>query len=327
MSDMQDPQRPAGPDDYPELFAETPRTAIEPRQRWPRIVLAGLVIAIVAGAVGWYGLKGGSMADKNAPVPLVQADQAPVKVRPEEPGGMQVPDRDKLVYERIGGDAPRPGVERLLPPPEAPLPPPAPPAVPPAASLSTETMPPAPPPLSPGPITTIPGGGGTAESLRVPPPVALPPAALPSTALPTARQGTAAVPPTPTAPALPAAPPTTAVQPVTPPALPPAPVAQPAPVAPAAAPPPPAVVASTGGSYRVQLGAVRDEQAARAEWSRLRQRHGDVLGNLELDIERADLGSRGIYFRVRGGPLADEASARRVCDVLKPRNVGCLVVK
>ena len=77
----------------------------------------------------------------------------------------------------------------------------------------------------------------------------------------------------------------------------------------------------------MQLGAVRDEQAARQEWARLKQRNGDVLGDLELDIERADLGSRGIFFRVRGGPLADEAAAKRVCDALKPRNVGCLVVR
>ena len=77
----------------------------------------------------------------------------------------------------------------------------------------------------------------------------------------------------------------------------------------------------------MQLAAVRDEQAAKDEWSRLKQRHADVLGNLDLDIQKADLGGQGIYFRVRGGPLTDEAAARRVCDALKARNVGCLVVR
>ncbi len=276
MSEQHDIDPPPRREDYPELFPGTERVVEVPRSRWPQIALVVTLISVIAGSVAWYAIKGMEITvDGNAPVPMVQADPAPIKIRPEEPGGMQVPNRDKLIYDRFGGEVTRPGVERLLPPPEAPLPPPsAPPSTP--RELSVSAKPPAPPPLVPGPITTLPGGGDAAESFRVPPPVSLP---------------------------LPAPPP-----------MPPvinAPVA----------------TSTAVGSFRVQLGAVRDEPAAKSEWTRLKQRHSDVLGNLELDVERADLGERGIFFRVRGGPLAEEAAAKRICETLKTRNVGCLVVR
>ena len=74
-------------------------------------------------------------------VPVVRADPRPVKVRPETPGGIEVPFRDSTVYENLGQQAagarppvaapaaPR-GAERMLPGPETPLPRPVPPPAP-----------------------------------------------------------------------------------------------------------------------------------------------------------------------------------------------------
>ena len=168
MSEEQDLHRVPRSDDYPELFAGAERAVEQPRSRWPQVVLAAALFSLMAGGGIWYGMKFmGTKTDKGAPVPVVQADPGPVKVRPEEPGGMQVPDRDKLVYDRFGGDVARPAIERLLPPSEAPLSPPVVPPVPPQPrELPVTTMPPAPPPMIPGPITTVPGGGGAAESFR-----------------------------------------------------------------------------------------------------------------------------------------------------------------
>jgi len=62
-----------------------------------------------------------TMPDGNAT--LIRADPRPVRVAPEDPGGMEVPHRDKLVYDLIAGEEGREAhVERLLPRPEAPLP-------------------------------------------------------------------------------------------------------------------------------------------------------------------------------------------------------------
>ena len=83
---------------------------------------------------------------------------------------------------------------------------------------------------------------------------------------------------------------------------------------------------TSDGGYSVQLAAVRDESAARGEWRRLRERHAELLGNLSLNVVRADLGPKGIFYRLRAGPLADKATARALCQVLAKKKVGCLVI-
>jgi len=72
---------------------------------------------------------------------------------------------------------------------------------------------------------------------------------------------------------------------------------------------------------------VRDEANAKNEWARLAKKHADVLGGLELVIQRADLGTKGIFFRVRGGWFADRGEAKAVCAELAKRNVGCLIAQ
>ena len=77
----------------------------------------------------------------------------------------------------------------------------------------------------------------------------------------------------------------------------------------------------------MQLAAVRDEGGAKKEWARVKKKNPRLLGNLTLDVVRADLGSRGIYFRLRAGPIADRASAKKLCQDLAKRKVGCLVIR
>jgi len=113
----------------------------------------------------------------------------------------------------------------------------------------------------------------------------------------------------------------------------PAPASTPAP---AAIPPAPAAqqvavrtapaVGST--SYRVQLAAARSAEAARGEWDRLRRKNLDLLGDLGLTVTKVDLGAaKGIFYRLRVGPLAGEKEARALCKALAARKVGCLVVR
>jgi hypothetical protein len=160
-----------------------------------------------------------------------------------------------------------------------------------------------------------------------PPPVA---AAPPS-------QLAAAPPPPVTPPAM--TPPSSNLAPVAPPL--PAPTAVPArpqaaavPNAPPPAPPPPAVkVAPTptvvpGTGYRLQLGALKTEDAAKAEFVRLQKAQPDVLGKLSLSISKVDLGGgKGIYYRIQAGPIANEAQATQGCATLKSRNVSCILIK
>jgi hypothetical protein len=67
----------------------------------------GLILASVAGAVvllggiGYHFMGGGSQE----PV-VIHADNQPIKMQPENPGGATVPNQDKAVYDRVAGTLP-----------------------------------------------------------------------------------------------------------------------------------------------------------------------------------------------------------------------------
>ncbi|MFC7477045.1 SPOR domain-containing protein [Dankookia sp. GCM10030260] len=62
------------------------------------LAVAGGLLGVVAlaGAVAWGLSRMGPQ-----PVPVIEADLRPLKVRPENPGGMVVPNQDQLVLEPI----------------------------------------------------------------------------------------------------------------------------------------------------------------------------------------------------------------------------------
>ena len=99
-------------------------------------------------------------------------------------------------------------------------------------------------------------------------------------------------------------------------------------VRPPPAPKTPATEAKTAPAYKVQVGAVRSLERAQGEWERLRRKNPDLLGKLALSITKADLGpKKGVFYRLRAGPVADEAAARALCANLAKRKMGCLVVR
>jgi len=152
-------------DERIELAAEGPLDDGAARWHVPAGVKSALAVAGIVGAL-WFAYTLGthhpasvSPAPSADKVPLIQADEQPMKIRPEHPGGLDVPDRDKLIYnERPGG----PPVERLLPPAEKPEPRPAPPPAPASASAAAAPPPaalPAPPAAalpSPPPAAAVP---------------------------------------------------------------------------------------------------------------------------------------------------------------------------
>jgi hypothetical protein len=84
-----------------------------------------------------------------------------------------------------------------------------------------------------------------------------------------------------------------------------------------------AAVAGSGG-YLVQVSSQRSEEAANSTFRSLQNRFPNVLGSYQPDIQRADLGAKGVYFRVRVGPFA-QAEAQQVCDSLKSAGGDCII--
>jgi hypothetical protein len=72
---------------------------------------------------------------------------------------------------------------------------------------------------------------------------------------------------------------------------------------------------------------LRTEDAARQEWERIKRKNSDLLGSLSATPVRADLGDKGVYYRIQTGPLADSAAAERICGELKQRSIGCIIAR
>ena len=90
----------------------------------------------------------------------------------------------------------------------------------------------------------------------------------------------------------------------------------------------PSEEAGTAPAYKVQLAAVRSLERAQGEWERLRRKNSALLGNLTLSVTKADLGpKKGVFYRLRAGPVADEAAARALCAKLARHRMACLVVR
>ncbi len=239
-------------------------------------------------AVLLYAYDRGSQRPETGVPPLLTAEPGPTKRRPDQPGGLEIPHQDMLVFDQLDPAAQGPRVERLLPPPEEPLPRP----------VAMPSLPgPAPMPLIPDlaepPIASEPSLAGS-------PPASPPPTTADIGALveQLGRTETTVVPPV--------------VQPE------PSPADPRPPERPSAQPP-------ETGAFGIQVASMRSDEAALQEWRRLQRRYPDPLRGLTLDVRVADLGERGIYYRVIGGSVSRER-AGEICAALQAQNVGCRVV-
>ncbi len=293
---------PEGASPILKVDGESAREAVAARRPSGRggARLFGAVFAFAAivgfgSLIAYYFVQNRDGSLDPANIPVVRADPRPMKVKPDNPGGIDVPFQNTEIYDRVGqqtGGVPagrppaagsaapaRPG-ERLMHGPETPMPRPQPP---------------------PAPVAAIPAV----------PEIAAPPDAVVVTPAP----ASAARAPAPLAAVAP--PPVSAPAPAPVPAAPAVATARPAPTA---APP-------TPGSARIQLASVRDMADAQREWARVTRQYPDLLAGMSPQFVPADLGDRGIFIRVQAGPFASPEAARAACDALRARGAGCNVVR
>jgi cell division septation protein DedD len=250
-------------------------------------VLLGLLFTVILfGGVLYLAYQQGIREGaRNAP-PLIEADGSPLKVAPDDPGGMEIPNTDKLIYDRMnGGNPAEPGVEQLLPRAEEPMT--VEERTPAAKPEPVDPMPVQPPALDivpdPEALAASEGQADTEGADGVPVPVA-----------PVTR-GAAVLPP--------------------PTVLPPVAVPE----------TPPAVQPSANGRFVIQIAAFRDQVQAAAGFARLRTAYPDLVSELVPDVERADLGERGVYYRLRIGAFETKDAAAALCTRLKGRGQDCIV--
>jgi cell division septation protein DedD len=124
--DPEIPPPPAAAGLSDDFDAEVPEHEPGRRRLWP--FAAGALALLVLGGAGWivYGLMDTDGAGTGGAVPYITAEAGPEKIRPQEEGGLQVPNQDIRIYNELTGSAaaPAPEAEVLLPPPEAPVSPP-----------------------------------------------------------------------------------------------------------------------------------------------------------------------------------------------------------
>ena len=84
-------------------------------------------------------------------------------------------------------------------------------------------------------------------------------------------------------------------------------------------------VAAAGPAWRIQLVSLSSQKDAEAVWARMQKANTDLLGKLKLQVQTVKL-SKGTFYRVQAGPLADRTAAASLCGSLKTRKQDCLVV-
>ncbi|GGG51134.1 hypothetical protein GCM10010964_42990 [Caldovatus sediminis] len=81
---------------------------------WRLLAIAGGVAAVLAlGAAAWWGASRLGLGGPRG-VPVIEPDPRPVKVRPQDPGGLRVAYQDEFIFDRNAR-------ERALPPEDAQL--------------------------------------------------------------------------------------------------------------------------------------------------------------------------------------------------------------
>ena len=318
------------------------------RSRKGLITVAAVFAAAAVGVTGMLMMRSQTTTRASGEPPVVKADAAPMKVQPQAPGGTEIPNVNKQLYDRGAQDT----QTRIVSREEQPID---------VRQAARDAAPAASPSPGPGGLASVLGeprrvrtvsikpdgtvippesapGPRAAATLAVPtpppvPPVAVRPAA-PAPALATAPSTTAAAAP----PAAPRLDPRTTSTPqarapeparqaaATAPATPAAatPEAKPQTRVAAATPPEAAKPAAAAGGYSVQLGVRTSEDEARAAFRQLQQKFSD-LGGRSPTVQQAESNGKTIY-RVRvSGMGKDDATG--LCERLKASGGQCFVAK
>ena len=76
----------------------------------------------------------------------------------------------------------------------------------------------------------------------------------------------------------------------------------------------------------VQVTSRTSQTSALTAFADMQARYPKLLGSYGPDIQRADLGAKGVWYRLRVGPLNSRTAALDLCEQLKKAgHSGCFV--
>jgi tetratricopeptide (TPR) repeat protein len=76
--------------------------------------------------------------------------------------------------------------------------------------------------------------------------------------------------------------------------------------------------------WSVQLSSAKNEKLAWGIWEKMKAKHKVLAGKQPIVI-KADLGAKGIFYRLRLAGFADSNAASAVCSKLKTKGLSCFV--
>lgn len=328
--------------DYDPEYGE-PGAEDEEKKPRNRLWLAGAIVAAVAviGGIGAFALSIGGGDSGEAPV-LVRADESPIKVKPENPGGTVIPNQDNKVYDMVakGGKPTAPTQEKLVSETEKPVDVAAraPGAGEQAAVKSEDRVAPAAnddaasseetPAVAPRKVRTmVVRPDGTLVPREDPAPVQQVAATEPQDPAPQAVSApgtdqTSAVTPA-------AKPQQSANTPTAAPVAPQRPAEQPVNIVGEVKPGQVAALdpnAAAAGTWAVQIASQPSAEAAQSTYQDLARRYASVLQGRSVNIVKAEVAGKGTFYRVRVASQS-RAEAISLCESYKAAGGNCFVSK
>ena len=91
--------------------------------------------------------------------------------------------------------------------------------------------------------------------------------------------------------------------------------------------PPKVAAAAAGGAYALQVGAYKSQSDADGAWKSYQAKHAALLSGFGPNVQKADLGDKGVWYRLRVGSFADKDAAAAMCDRLKAEGATCFPAK
>ena len=106
-----------------------------------------------------------------------------------------------------------------------------------------------------------------------------------------------------------------------------APQAQPLPATPAQAAPPTQAIPPTKTTYVIHVASKQNQTEALATFFDMQHKYPKLVASYRPMVQKADLGSEGIWYRLFIGPMSNKETASRLCAQLKSQGHSACVEK